>query len=127
MEEVDRAKIAKARAVRLLKDAGRTQADTRATLGMMTLCPLCGHPAVLKDWRPSLDWVCVKGCPCDGFFVVGRILDTRLPSLPPVDREEVLIRVRQFRAMGHEAWCGTTDGTVDGPLVVRTQRPDRPA
>jgi hypothetical protein len=27
--------------------------------------------------------------------------------------------------MGHEAWCTTIDGTVNGAILVRTERPDR--
>jgi hypothetical protein len=44
-----------------------------------------------------------------------------MPSLSAVDRENLLVRVGQFRSVGWDAWCVTSDGTVDGPLVVQTE------
>jgi hypothetical protein len=89
------------------------------------LCPVCGHPATVTDWRPSVSWIAVEECSCNGFFVWAGAFEKRLPRLTAVDRLDLAQRIRTFRAMGHEAWCTTTDGTVDGPLVVRTERPDR--
>jgi hypothetical protein len=126
LETVDRTREVQARAARLVRDAGRVQARGRRLRGIKGPCPLCGLPASLRDWRPSVDWVVVEGCPCDGFFVSGSLLDERLPTLAAVDREELALRVRQFRAMKHEAWCATIDGTVGGTLVVRTTRPESP-
>jgi hypothetical protein len=89
-------------------------------------CPLCSHPATVTDWRPRLDWITVEGCPCGGFFVEARILEGRVPGLTAADRVDFAVRVRVFRAMGHEAWWTTLDGTETGPLVIRGERPDRP-
>jgi hypothetical protein len=89
------------------------------------VCPICGDPATTTDWQPNLDWVVVEGCRCDGFFVQG-VLRERLFRLTPDEREELGWRIRRFRSMRHEAWVTTLDGSTRGPLVVRTERPDRP-
>ena len=89
------------------------------------MCPICRHAATVTDWRPSVDWIAVEECSCDGYFVRASVFTGRLPKLSAADRRELALRIREFRGMGHEAWCLTTDGTVDGPLLVRTERPDR--
>ena len=49
----------------------------------------------------------------------------RLTSLAEGPRLDLTGRIRKFRAMGHEAWCTTLDGTPEGTILVRTERPDR--
>jgi hypothetical protein len=90
------------------------------------VCPLCRGPAIVTDWRPGADWVAVEGCPCGGFFVLARVVEQRLPSLSMVDRPGLVRRIRAYRAAGREVWLTTADGDVEGPLVIRTARPDRP-
>jgi hypothetical protein len=80
----------------------------------------------VTDWRlEGSEWIVVEHCPCAGFFVWAPIME-RVRTLPVRDRHDLAQRVRAFRAH-HEVWVATTDGTVTGPLVVRTQRPDRPS
>jgi hypothetical protein len=43
-----------------------------------------------------------------------------------VDRQGLVLQIRAYRATRREVWLTTTDGTVDGPLVIRIERPDRP-
>jgi hypothetical protein len=90
----------------------------------LSACPLCVHAATITDWRPQADWIVVEDCPCQGFFVWAPLLTERVRHLPARDRQDAANRIRAFRAMGHEAWIVTTDRTVKGPLVVRTEQPD---
>jgi hypothetical protein len=102
----------------------RVQATTvQIPHGEIGPCPLCGQAATLIDWRPAIDWVVVQGCPCYGFFVGGRILETRLPSLPAGAHENLAQDVQMLRGMGLEVWCTTTNGSVGGRLVIRAERP----
>src|SRR5262245_6617451 len=87
-------------------------------------CPLCAYGATLTDWRPAAAWIVVENCPCQGYFVWASII-ARVRALPFKDRHDLSHRIRAFR-MRHEVWLATTDGTIDGPLSVRTERPDRP-
>src|SRR5262245_22865589 len=130
MREVDRARIAQERAARFLAEAERRLASLKPPSGLRAgrdTCPVCGHPATVTVWRRSGNWLAIEGCPCNGFFVWAAIYEERLPRVPAADRLELALRIRESRAMGHEAWCATLDGTPEGPLVVRTVRPDRPA
>src|SRR5262249_20467210 len=72
-----------------------------------------------------VDWIAVEECRCNGFFALASVFEGRLPKLNAAERRDLSLRIRKFRGMGLEAWCTTTDGTVDGPLLVRTERPDR--
>jgi hypothetical protein len=130
MDEVDRARTAKERAVRLLEDARRRRARAASSLpphvpAKSATCPVCGEAATLTDWRPSVDWVAIENCSCQGYFLWAGVLEKRLPALAAAHRQELAARIRKVRAMGREAWCTTDDGTVQGPLVVRMERPDR--
>jgi hypothetical protein len=89
-------------------------------------CPICGLPAIVTDWRPRLEWIVVEDCSCGGFFLWTGLPQDRLANLSAADRDDLAARIRKFRAMGHEVWGATTDGTPHGPLVVRTARPDWP-
>jgi hypothetical protein len=88
-------------------------------------CPFCGRRATVTDWRPSVDWLVIEDCPCNGFFLWAGLPTARLTKLTRDTRKQLVLRVREFRARGREAWCTTEDGTETGPLVVRTERPDR--
>jgi hypothetical protein len=127
LEEVDRAKSALDQARRLLQDAGYRRGKAARLGGTAAPRPLCGESAMLVDWRPSLDWIVVEGCPCGGFYVAGSLIRARRLGFPAESREALADAVLKFRAIGHEAWCTTTEGRENGPLVVRTERPDRPA
>src|SRR5262245_60879633 len=119
LEQIDRAKAVEHRASRLVEEAG---AWLRAK--HQPGCPLCAYPATLTDWRPEgADWIVVENCACAGFFLWAPIIE-RVRALPVRDRHDLAHRVRAFRVR-HEAWVATTNGTVTGPLVVRTRRPDR--
>jgi hypothetical protein len=90
-------------------------------------CPVCARPATLTDWRPRLDWLTVEECHCRGFFIWTPLLDEgRLVRLTPKDREIVSERIRHLRAAQSEVWLTTRDGTLNGALIIRTVRPDRP-
>jgi hypothetical protein len=84
------------------------------------------YPATLTDWRPTAEWITVENCPCDGFFIWAPLVAARVRRLTAWDRRDFAHRIRTFRGSGHEAWLTTTDGTVTGRLVVRTQRSDPP-
>jgi hypothetical protein len=130
LEEVDRARATQARTANLLEDTARRRlrksprAPTRGAAQQGT-CPVCRQRATLTDWRPSVDWMAIEGCACNGFFVWTGLLDSRLPALTTADRLSLSLRIREVRGSGHEAWCTTADGAGTGPLVVRTERPDR--
>ena len=129
MVQVDRAQTAQSRSTRLLEEAERRRRqralDSRHRPARHGACPICKQPATVTDWRPSLDWVAVEGCSCRGFFVWAGVYDARLATLTESDRLDLAMRIRKFRAMGHEAWCTTIDGTQEGTILVRTERPDR--
>src|SRR5262249_32188145 len=119
LEQIDRAKATEHRAVRLVDEA---TAGLRAR--RQPRWPLCTYPATLTDWPPQgADWIVVEHCSCEGFSVWAPIIE-RIRALPWKDRHDLTHRVQAFRVR-HEVWIATTDGTMAGPLVVRTQRPDR--
>jgi len=124
IEHVDRAKIAHEDVARLLDDSRRARAERRRLRSPTEACPLCGSPATIVDWRPSVDWVVVEDCPCNGFLIRASLLDARLTTLPDEERQELGRRVREFRAAGLEAWCTTSDG--GRALRVSSVRPDLP-
>jgi hypothetical protein len=78
------------------------------------------------DGRPGLRWIAIEGCRCRGFFVEAP-LDGRLPHLGAGRRADLGATVQRARIAGREAWITTTDRTAAGLLVVRSERPDRPA
>jgi hypothetical protein len=129
IEQADRAKAARNLAAGLVEETARRHAARprrRHIPGWpaSSTCPLCAYPATLTDWRPEgADWIVVEQCPCAGFFVWAPILE-RVRTLPVQDRQNLARRVRGYR-LRHEAWLTTTDGTIEGLLVVRTDRPDR--
>jgi hypothetical protein len=90
------------------------------------VCPLCRGPAIVTDWRPGADWIAVENCPCGDFFAGAWLVEEGLPSLNTVERQGLIRRIWAYRATGREAWLTTTHSTVDGPLVIRTARPDWP-
>jgi hypothetical protein len=130
IEQSDSAQTAKHRAVRLMDDARRAQTSRRSPPDTgdrrLTACPLCVHSATMTDWRPGAEWIAVEDCPCAGFFVWAPLLTERVRRLAARNRQDLAHRIRAFRAMGHEAWLTTLDGTLTGALVVRTARPSRP-
>jgi hypothetical protein len=85
---------------------------------------MCDQLATLTDWRPWMTWILVESCARGGFFIEPGRVQGRVADLSESDRRDLALRIRTFRAVGHEAWCTTTDGTEQGPLVVRTERPD---
>ena len=124
IEEVDRARVAQERSAQLLDEVTRRQ-RTHLTTGHGA-CPLCGRGATVTDWRPNTAWIAVEGCSCLGFFADVRVYQERLPNLTATEKPDLAIRVRQVRVFGHEAWVTTANGDPRAPLVVRTERPDRP-
>jgi hypothetical protein len=87
-------------------------------------CPLCRQRATVTDWRPRADWLAIEGCSCGGYFLRAGLLSGGLGS--PAERLALAVSVRGFRAMDREVWLAMADGATGGPLVVRTERPDRP-
>ena len=87
-------------------------------------CPVCGEPASILDWRPSVPWLAVDGCRCDGSFVWTALVETRLPGLSAEDRALLSARIRSLRKTGKEAWLLTDDDTPGGALVLSDQRPE---
>jgi hypothetical protein len=133
LEQVDRAEAARERAARRLEDAHRVRAERRIQRHGLPkrargvgVCPLCRGPAIVTDWRPGADWIAVENCPCGDFFAGAWLVEERLPSLNTVERQGLIRRIWAYRATGREAWLTTTHSTVDGPLVIRTARPDWP-
>jgi hypothetical protein len=57
------------------------------------VCPVCGEPASILDWRPSIPWLAVDGCRCDGIFVWTAILETRLPQVSAEERAILCARI----------------------------------
>jgi hypothetical protein len=39
------------------------------------------------------------------------------------DRQSLVLRIRNARANGAEAWLTTSGGTTYGPMVIRRERP----
>jgi len=87
-------------------------------------CPVCGEPASILDWRPSVPWLAIDGCRCDGSFVWTALVETRLPGLSAEDRAILSARIRSLRKTGKEAWVLTDDDTPGGALVLRDERPE---
>jgi hypothetical protein len=102
-------------------------ADRVARIRQEGPCPVCGEPAIMLDWRPSVPWLAIESCPCDAFFVWTALLETRLPALSPEELGTLSIRIRTVRKKGTEAWLTTRDGTPGGELIIRNTRPDRAA
>jgi hypothetical protein len=124
LNSVDRAQAVRTQARQSVEESrGRRATRRPPALGA---CPLCVAPATITDWRLGLEWIAVEDWRCKGFFVWAPLWAERVRTLTALDRADVATQIRRFRAMGHEAWLTTTDGTLTGPLVVRTQRPDRP-
>jgi hypothetical protein len=88
-------------------------------------CPFCGGRATVTDWRPSVDWLVIEGCPCDGYFLWAGLSKGLLTQLSRETRARLALRIRGLRGSGREAWCMTEDGTETGLLIVRAERPDR--
>jgi len=86
-------------------------------------CALCRHVATIAEWSPLPDWLTIEGCPCGGFFVRKAVGEFRLPHMTDVERQNLTFRVRSLRVKNREAWVSTADGTVNGPLVVESDRP----
>ena len=79
---------------------------------------------MILDWRPSVEWASVEDCRCDAFFVWTGLLDDRLPNATAEERARLHTRILELRAIQREAWLYTADGTPQGPLVVRMDRPE---
>jgi hypothetical protein len=124
MDGVEQAQVVRHRAAEVLRRV--SGAPHVAAPRLKAACPLCGHPAVVTDWRPVSPWLVVEDCPCGAFFIWADLTQSRLTRLTPAARRDLAARVRRVRRAGQEAWCTSRDGTVSGPLVVRTTRPDRP-
>jgi hypothetical protein len=67
--------------------------------------------------------VVVEGCGCGGYFIETTLFDQRLTGVTRREREELAARVRGIPIMDRDAWITTTDGTMDGRLAVRIERP----
>ena len=79
---------------------------------------------MILDWRPSVEWASVEDCRCDAFFVWSVLLDGRLADATAVERARLHTRILELRTIHRDAWLYTTDGTPQGPLVVRMERPE---
>jgi hypothetical protein len=121
MDSVARADAAQQRAAHLVREQAR-----RGRIRQHGPCPVCGEPAILLDWRPSVPWLAIEGCACNAVFVWTALLDGRLSALSPEDRGTLSLDVQRVRKMGTEAWLTTSDGTPGGELIIRDTRPDRP-
>src|SRR5262245_56667130 len=126
MEEVERARNAQGRALRLVDDTKRRRALHDPTDRPPGSWPLCSQPATVTDWRPDLDWITVEGCSCGGYFLADGVLRRRVPAMSEAARAELTARIQEVRVSGHEAWLTTSDGGLNGPLIVQPGRPDRP-
>ena len=88
-------------------------------------CVLCGGAATVTDWAPVATWLAVEGCQCGGFLVWTPVWDSRLTDMSDMERQDLSERIRAARARGSEAWVGSTDGQVTGPLVISQSGPRR--
>jgi hypothetical protein len=80
---------------------------------------------MILDWRPSVPWASIEDCRCDAFYVWTALLDRgRFDVLPQEECARLRTRILELRAIQREAWLYTADGTPQGPLVVRTERPE---
>ena len=79
----------------------------RATRGV---CPLCDGRTTVTDWRPSVDWLVIEHCACNGFFLWAELTKARLTKLARNRRHQLALQIRGLRA-SHKAWCATEDGT----------------
>jgi len=86
-------------------------------------CPLCREPADVTDWEPVAPWFAVEQCSCGGFLLWASLWDRRLATVSDMERKDVMARVRAVRRAGAEAWLTTSDGQVNGRLVITTSRP----
>lgn len=108
----------------MARDPAETPRGSTGRRGRST-CPLCGEPAVFLDWRPSVEWASIEDCRCDAFFVWTVVLDSgRLDEIPRDERAQLHARILGLRAIQREAWLYTADGTPQGTLVVRMERPE---
>ena len=94
--------------------------------GATESCPLCSHVVTIADWSSLPDWLTIEGCPCGGFFLWKAVFEFRLPHMSDVERQNLAFRVRSLRVKNREAWVSTADRTVNGPLVVESDRPTPP-
>ena len=86
-------------------------------------CLLCRQDAIIAAWSSNPDWLTVEGCPCGGYFVSRAVWQVRLLHLTDLERHNLTFRVRSLRLKHRQAWISTVDRTVDGPLVVDSDRP----
>jgi hypothetical protein len=72
-----------------------------------------------------VDWASIEDCRCDAFFVWTSLLTTgRLGDIPSDERAGLHARILELRTIQREAWLYTADGTPQGDLLVRMERPD---
>lgn len=119
MEGVALAKLVQQRTARLMEQNRQLRRARR-----LDRCPVCREPASILDWRPSVPWLVVDGCRCDGFFLWTALLDTLLRGLPIEDRAMLSARIQSLRQTGKEAWLLTDDDTAGGALVLSDERPE---
>ena len=105
-------------------DVATTGSRRNAEGGRSVWCPLCGTPALVLDWRPSVDWASVEDCRCEAFFVWTVLLDGGPLNITLDERVRLQDRILELRAFQREAWLYPADGTPQGALIVRTERPD---
>ena len=87
-------------------------------------CPVCEAPALVLDWSPSVEWLVVEGCPCNGYRIRADLVATaRLKKLAPAERNGLQGRIHAMHASGRLAWVDTKTGTMRGPLVVLAAQP----
>ena len=90
-------------------------------------CPVCEGPARVLDWPPSVGWLVIEGCACDGYRIKADLLATRrLKKLTPAERNGLQGRIHAMHASGRFAWVDTVTGTMRGPLVVLAAQPRNP-
>jgi hypothetical protein len=87
-------------------------------------------PLRLADHRHRLaarvDWLVIEDCQCGGLFLWAGLPAERFTQLSREARARLTRHIRGLRTSARDAWCTTDDGTPTGPLVIRTERPDRP-
>src|SRR5262245_18471192 len=127
IEEVERAHVAQERSAQLLDEVARRREGHLPRLSSRrATCPVCAEMSTFTDWRPNAQWIAVEGCSCLGYLVAVHVLQERLPHLTATETLDLARRIRRVRVFGREAWITTANADPEEPLVVRTERPDRP-
>jgi hypothetical protein len=90
-------------------------------------CPVCETPARVLDWSPSVEWLVIEGCACEGYRIrADLVANRRLKNLGLAERRGLQGRIHAMHASNRVAWVDTVTGAVRGPLVVLAVQPRNP-